>query len=57
LIEALKDKDKNVRKHAAEALGKIKDASAVELLIEVLNKDEYEFVLESAIKKGEYQWI
>ena len=40
LLKALKDKDADVRLKAAEALGKLGDAQAVELLIEVLNYDE-----------------
>lgn len=41
LIKALKDKDEDVRRDSAEALGKIRDKRAVEPLIEALkDKDE-----------------
>jgi HEAT repeat protein len=53
LINALKDKDINVRGDAAEALGKIGDSRAVEPLIEAL-KDIVEFIaIESLRKIGE----
>ena len=47
LIEALKDKDRDVRRDAANALGEIKDARAVEPLIKAL-KDEDNYVREQA---------
>ena len=47
LIEALKDKDQDVRWEAALALGNIGDERAVEPLIEAL-KDEDEDVREAA---------
>ncbi len=40
IIEALKDEDQGVRKRAAEALGKLKNATAVDSLIEVLRNEE-----------------
>jgi HEAT repeat protein len=40
LMKALKHKDTNVRERAAEALGKLGDARAVEPLIQALKKDE-----------------
>jgi HEAT repeat protein len=50
LIKALDyQKDKNVRKSAAQALGELKDTSAVEPLISVL-KDKDEFVRGAAIQ-------
>jgi HEAT repeat protein len=49
LIEALKDEDGNVRFYAAEALGRIKDPSAVPALIEA-SKDEVTFIRENAIQ-------
>ena len=46
LIKALKDEDKNVRREAASALGKIGDKRVVELLMEAL-KDEDKNVRET----------
>ena len=40
IIEALKDDDQGVRYRAAEALGQIKNAMAVDPLIEILRNDE-----------------
>ena len=39
LIEALKDKDEDVRKHAATALGEIGDERALQQLIQALNNE------------------
>jgi len=44
LIQALKDKDKDVRTRATWALGYIKDAKALEALIQALKNDEIEYV-------------
>ncbi len=48
LINSLKDKDAGVRLKAAEALGKLADASAVDPLIEALRYDENSDVREMA---------
>ncbi|HUV79436.1 MAG TPA: HEAT repeat domain-containing protein [Candidatus Bathyarchaeia archaeon] len=47
LIKALKDEDLHVRSRAARALGEIKDARAVEPLIQALKEEEDEDVKES----------
>ncbi|MFA4842923.1 MAG: HEAT repeat domain-containing protein, partial [Candidatus Omnitrophota bacterium] len=49
LIGALKDESEHVRAGAAEALGEIKDARAVEPLIVVLEKDSYWFARNRAV--------
>jgi len=49
LIERLKDRNSDVRRSVAEALGKIGDARAIDSLIETL-KDDDNFVRESARK-------
>ena len=41
LIEALKDRDENIRKQAVIALGRIKDAEAVDALIEMLKDKDW----------------
>jgi len=48
LIQALEDKDERVRWDAAEALGDIKDARAVEPLIKALEDEHWDVVRHAA---------
>ena len=41
LIEALKDDDVSVRRHAAGALGKIGDERAIQPLLEAMNDEKW----------------
>ena len=50
LIKALQDSDGDVRRAAAQMLGELEDASAVEALIAVLNDDVSGNVREAAAK-------
>ena len=50
LIEALNDRDKDVRRAAAQALGEVGDRKAAAPLIEVLRGDESSYVREAAAK-------
>ena len=52
LIKALKDKDGGVRVSAAEALGKIGYAGAIESLVQVLNDEERDVRSEAAEALG-----
>ena len=48
IIGALKDEDQGVRNRAAKALGQLKDATAVDPLIEVLKNDDNRDVRQEA---------
>ncbi|MFW5936175.1 MAG: HEAT repeat domain-containing protein, partial [Candidatus Hadarchaeota archaeon] len=48
LIEALKDREENVRDKAAEALGDIGDKRAVKYLEDIMMNDKHWFVRKSA---------